>query len=279
MVSGSPRICSGDAYSGVSARPDSSVSSVSFACPSSSSLAIPKSSSRTWPSTVTRIFAGFRSRCTTSLRVRVGDGIGDLREQLQPRLQIAAAARGSTRRSAALDVLDGEIRLAVRREARVVQACDIRMRERGEDLPLARHSLREPGALPGAVRKLQRDRPIDEPVAALRQPHGAHAAAAQLAHQAIGPDGVARLLAVGGGVDDIPRASITVELRECVEEVAVPGMPGAREQITQARFESCVLRRQPFHPLLTMRRRLIERGIQQLIQLSPGYWRRSRASA
>ncbi len=168
------------------------------------------------------------------------------------------------------DVLDGEKWLPLHREARVIQACDIRMRQRGEDVPFARHSLRKPRALPGAVRKLQRDRPIDEPVETLRQPHGAHAAAAQLAHQAIGPNGVARLLAVGGGVDDIPRASITVELRECVEEVAVPGVPGAREQITQARFESCVLRRQPFYPLLTMRRRLIESGIQQLIQLSPG---------
>ena len=120
------------------------------------------------------------------LAVRVGDRFGHLREQLQPRVHRRAAVRGSTRRCGGLRRIRWRDRAGRRRvSAGVVQVRDVRMGERGEDLAFARHALREPGALPRAVRQLQRNRPIDEPVGALRQPDHAHAAAAQLAHQPI----------------------------------------------------------------------------------------------
>ena len=84
---------------------------------------------------------------------------------------------------------------------------------------LARHAQREPRALRCAVRKLQCNRPLDQAIAALGEPHYAHAAVAQLAQQAIGSDLVTGLIAAGVG--SIGIASVGVELRKGVEESAV----------------------------------------------------------
>ena len=194
---------------------------------------MPKSSSRTWPSVGDQNICRLQIPMHDQLRVRVGHGVGDLREQLQPRQQIELLVAAVLIDRMPFDVLDREKRLPLRGEARVVQACDIRMRQRGEDVPLARHSLRKPRALPCPVRKLQRNRPVDQPVATLRQPHGAHAAAAQLAYQSIGSDHVAGPIAIGRRHLRHRRAS-TVELRECVEEVTVPVCP-ARESRSRKR--------------------------------------------
>ncbi len=123
-------------------------------------------------------------------------------------------------------VLEREKRLSVRGDARVVQARNIRMRERRKDFTFATHALRQSRALPCPVRKLQRHRPIDESVDTFRKPDRAHAAAAQLAHQAIGSDRVARPLTDAAGFGEIPR--IRVEPGKGVEKAAVLGVTGAR---------------------------------------------------
>ena len=65
VVIGSPRICSGLAWSGVSTRQSACVTAiVCIIWRSSSILAMPKSSSFGVPSRATRMFDGFRSRCT-----------------------------------------------------------------------------------------------------------------------------------------------------------------------------------------------------------------------
>ena len=176
------------------------MSLVSFACPSSQQLCDPEVQQPDLAIGGDQNIRRLQIPMHDELRVRVGDGIRDLRKQLQPRLQIDLLVAAVLVDLMSFDVLDREKRLPLRGEARVVQACDIRMSERREDFTLARHPLRQSRALPCPVRKLQRDRPIDEPVAALRQPHRAHAAAAQLAHQAIGSDRVARLIATAAGV-------------------------------------------------------------------------------
>ena len=67
VVTGPPSSCSGAAYSGVSAADCSRVTGPSMPNPDgSSSLAMPKSSSLTSPWVDTKMFAGLRSRCTTS---------------------------------------------------------------------------------------------------------------------------------------------------------------------------------------------------------------------
>ena len=121
--------------------------------------------------------------------------------------------------------------------------------QRRENLAFARHALREPRALPGAVRQLQRHRPIDEAIGALRQPDHAHAAAAQLAQEPIGPDHVARLIAIGRDFRDIQQTC--VELRKGVE-VRASLVIRAREQISQAGLERGMLRPQQVHPSATL---------------------------
>jgi hypothetical protein len=92
------------------------------------------------------------------------------------------------------------------------------MIQRGEDLPLARHSFREPSALPGAVRDLQRHRTIDVPIGALGQPDRAHAAAAELTHQAIRSHLVAGMLYLRSARRRFTGADI--QLRQRVQEIA-----------------------------------------------------------
>lgn len=87
----------------------------------------------------------------------------------------------------AVDVFHHEIRLTVRGVAAVEQARDIGMVEVGEDLPLAPHSI---GRITGrdAAQQLDRDAPFERIVDALGEEHRAHAAAADLAHEAPGPE-------------------------------------------------------------------------------------------
>ena len=65
--------------------------------------------------------------------VRVRHGVGHLREQPQARLDVQRLLMAVDIDAPALDVLDGEIRLAVRGEAGVIQMRDVRMGERGEN--------------------------------------------------------------------------------------------------------------------------------------------------
>jgi hypothetical protein len=201
------------------------------------------------------------------LAVCIRHRTGHLREQAQPRLDVEMVVAAILIDTLALDVLDGEIRLPVCRDARIVQVRDVRMGQCRKNLAFPRHALREPRAPPPAVRQLQRHRPIDQAIGALGQPDHPHAAAAQLAHEPIGPDHVARSIGIGRDLQDVQRVS--GELRKGVEVRASLALRGEREQASQARLEGGVLRPKQVHPSATLWCRLIEGRIQELIQLGP----------
>ena len=184
------------------------------------------------------------------LAVCIRDRTGHLREQAQPRLHIELLLAAIHIDAVAFDVFDGEIGLPAGSDACIVQMRDVGMGKRRENLAFARHALREPGALPRAVRQLQRHWPFDEAVGALGQPDHPHAAAAQLAQEPIRPDHVARLIAIGRDLRDVQQVS--VELRKGVEVRASLVIRGAREQRSQAGLERGVLRPEQVHPSTTL---------------------------
>ena len=120
-------------------------------------------------------------------RVRVGHRARDLRDQRRARADVELVLAAVDIDGLALDVLEREIRPAVLRDARVVQACDVRMLERGEDLALLRSALGQLRQRP-PVRQLQGDLPPQDAVSALGQPDRAHAAFADGAQQPIRAD-------------------------------------------------------------------------------------------
>src|SRR6185369_4728591 len=134
---------------------------------------------------------GFEIPMHDELAVRVRDRVGDLEEQAQPLPQAETVRRAVLVDRSSLDVLEREIRLPLRGDTGIVEPSDVRMRERGENLALASEALGETPVPRGEMRQLQRDRSIENSVGALRQPDGAHAAAAELAYQPIRTDRVA----------------------------------------------------------------------------------------
>ena len=184
------------------------------------------------------------------LAVRIRDRAGHLREQAQPRFHVEVLLAAVHVDVLAFDVLDGEIGLPARSDACIVQMGNVWMGQRRENLALARHALREPGALPRAVRKLQRHWPFDEAVSALGQPDHPHAAAAQLAQEPIRPDHVARLITIGRDLRDVQQVS--VEFRKGVEVRGSLVIRGPREQRAQLGLDRGVLRPEQVDPSTTL---------------------------
>ena len=115
-----------------------------------------------------------------------------------------------------LDVLERQIRTAARRHPGVVEPGDVGMREGREDVTLAQHPSGQGRARPGAVGKLQCNRPPDHAVAALGKPDRSHAAGADLAQQPIRTDVrgtvLSRLVAL------LARSRAFADRRERIEE-------------------------------------------------------------
>ena len=113
-------------------------------------------------------------------------------------LRVAPARQGL-----AIDVFERQPGLPVARHTGVVEAGDVGVAQRREDVALAVEADRE-GLAPGPrVRQLDGDPALQRTVVALGQPDFGHAALAQRTHQAVGPDGFARSpvdaeLGVGG---------------------------------------------------------------------------------
>ena len=84
-----------------------------------------------------------------------------------------------------LDIGECQVGLATGRDARVVQARDVRVHERRQDVALACELLGEAAAAQPGVRKLQRDLAFQHAVGSLGQPDAAHAATADLADQRV----------------------------------------------------------------------------------------------
>ena len=89
-------------------------------------------------------------------------------------------------------MLENEIRLSLRRDARVEKFGDVRMRQPAEDAALAFESLRAAAARERNTEELDRRLALEASVAALREPDAAHSALAKERHQRVRADGLAR---------------------------------------------------------------------------------------
>ncbi len=93
----------------------------------------------------------------------------------------------------AVDVLQHQVRLgAVGHDAGIEQARDVRVRQARQDAALALEARRVAVAEQARAQELDRHLALVAAVVAARQPHGAHAAVADLAHQRVGADGLSR---------------------------------------------------------------------------------------
>ena len=135
--------------------------------------------------------------------MRVLDGIAELEEESEPRVdrEIVFAAVVVDRRS--FDVLHDQVRNAAGGRAAVEQAGDVGMLERGQNLPLLPEALQQRLAAGAAANEFDGDTLFEFGILARRQKDGAHAAVPELADDAIRSD--EDVLPPGvGGVDEVP---------------------------------------------------------------------------
>ena len=133
------------------------------------------------------------------VRVRVLHGAQHLSEQREARAQRQAERIAVCEERLTLDELEREVRLALRRDAGVVQARDVRMRESRENVALAGEAAALRAVVEHHVRQLEGDGPSQVTVRALGEPDHAHAPGAQLPQQPVGPDPLARREHGGAG--------------------------------------------------------------------------------
>ena len=184
--------------------------------------------------------------------------------------QSDAFAHAESMRAAMLDqrvplhIGQRDVGLARSRHARVVQARDMRMRQRGQDVALARQPLGECARGQAGVRQLERHLALEQAISSLGQPHAAHAAAADLAQQPIGADhalavvgcnGFGLVAAVraqtnlGQRVQEVPRLHMRVVSQQQLQRAPVRAL--AFGQV----LEPCAaLRLRQVHDLVEQRR-------------------------
>ena len=126
----------------------------------------------------------------------VRDSLDDLQEQANARVHVEPFTRAVRVDGAPFDVLEGEIRTAAGRDPRLVQARDVGVGKRCQDVALARHPFHEVGTQPCAARQLQRNLTLEQSVRAFSEPDGAHAARADAAQQTVRADDCAGLVRV-----------------------------------------------------------------------------------
>jgi hypothetical protein len=116
------------------------------------------------------------------------DGAADVDEQAQARRDVepVTIAVGGDRQT--VDVLHHEIRKLPFSRAAVEQLRDVRMTERGEDLPLGDEAPMELLGIGAVAQELDRDLTAILAVNAFGEIHHAHAAATKFAHDAVRAD-------------------------------------------------------------------------------------------
>jgi hypothetical protein len=143
------------------------------------------------------------------------------------------------------------------------------VRKRRENLALARHAFDEVRLPEREVRQLQGHRAIQDAVRALREPHRAHTAAADLADQPIGSDRIAR--AAGRRTQRSILFIRDANAGHRGEEIVRFDLGGAREECAQSRLERRVLGRQRIEPGEPLGGRKGERRVQEPAELGPGH--------
>ena len=211
---------------------------------------------------------GFDVAVHDELRVRMRDRPRRLHEQAQPRGHAEPALLAVTVDALPVDRLECQVGLAIGGDTGVVQACDVRVVECGEDLALARDAHRQIAAK-RSMRQLERDAALHQPVGAVGEPHHAHAADTKLAHQPVGPDGVARSVAPRSAVGGAGVAR--VELGQCAQQGIGFDLRCARQQFAQRVGQIGMLRWQGREPGSAVLRWQVERIVEQGADTRPGF--------
>ena len=120
--------------------------------------------------------------------MRVSDGVEDVDEQADPAVDVEGEALAVAVDVLAFDVLEDQVGLAHRGHAGIDQVRDVRVGQLRQDAALAREPLFAGAADERDVQQLHRSAALVAAVAALGQPHRAHAAAAERRDQRVGAD-------------------------------------------------------------------------------------------
>ena len=124
--------------------------------------------------------------------VRLRDRAQHVQHQAQARIDGEREAAAVLVDRLAVDVFEHEVGLrAVGHDTGIEQACDVRMRQAREDAAFALEAFGVALAEQARAQELDRDLAFVAAVVATRQPHGAHAAMADLAHQRVRADRLA----------------------------------------------------------------------------------------
>ena len=194
----------------------------------------------------------------------------DTGAQIQP-LRVAVG-----REVAALDELQRQPRTALRIEPGVVEPCDVRMLEPGEDVALAGHARGEV-LRPGETRQLEGDLALQRAVGTLREPHRAHAALADRPQQAVRsdlsaldePTGTGRTAGRRAGGIGRTQVGDAREHRQVVHEIFGLDLGLQREQLAQRIGEPVVGRRQRTDEGLARRGRQVHDLVDQPAEPRP----------
>src|SRR6185312_6468112 len=194
-------------------------------------------------------------------RVSEGDGTRDLQEQLEPLCQRERVVRAIAVGRYAVDVFECEVRTALVIDTRIVEARDVWMLQRREDVALASDARSEPAIDEPEMRQLDGHLALQGSVRALSEPHDRRATRAELTHETIGPDEIPRL--------HLHRCRYRAELRQPPQEVA--GLDGAsiEQDFLERRAQVRMLGPERAQPLRALRRLEVERFIEQLAEPLP----------
>src|SRR6185503_10131428 len=124
------------------------------------------------------------------IAVSVRDCREHLEEQADALLDAETALFAILIDALAAHVFQNEVRLATGLDAGIEQTRDVRMLQAGQHAPFARKALLRWMPDERGIQELHRDLPFEATVAAMREPHGAHAAEPERPLQRVGPYGV-----------------------------------------------------------------------------------------
>jgi len=190
--------------------------------------------------------------------VRLGDRRADVEEETQACVHGEAPGVAKAVDGLAVDVLEDDIRLARGRHAGVEDAGDVRMGQSREDRALAPEPTLAGAADEARVQELDGNASLEAPVAAARQPDGAHASLPDLLDERVGPD---RLFCERRGRFGVGRGTL--------EESLAQHLVVFREELLEVGGEFRVLRPQPLEPRGAFVRRHLERPIEIRLEGAP----------
>ncbi len=160
----------------------------------------------------------------------------------------------------ALHILDDQVGLAIRHRTRIDEARDVGVRQPRQHASLTTKSIESVRRVRGQVEELDRERAFEVAVAALRQPHFAHATAAEQGLDGVGAHPLADSRRAAGRQAERP-----------VEEIG--GLPLAllSQHIPQRLHDIRMFERELCEPTLQVLDGDVLRLLQERIYTGPGF--------